>query len=124
MKVLLSVFPEFAERILDGTKRFEYRKASPKRQEARIVVLYATLPVGRVVGEFEIRQVLREHPNRLWAMTAKGSGISREYFDAYFEGRSDAYALEVQNPTRYAESLPLIEVSGSSTPPQSFQYLI
>lgn len=123
MRVLLSVFPEFAEGILNGTKRFEYRKSSPKRGEARVVMLYATKPVGRVVGEFEIARVLVDHPSALWDRTNSGSGISREYFNSYFEGRKQAFALEVRNPKRYSKPLTLVEVSGSSAPPQSFRYV-
>ena len=31
-----------------------YRRALPRNEAARTVVIYATLPVGKVVGEFEI----------------------------------------------------------------------
>ncbi|HDU3828587.1 TPA: ASCH domain-containing protein, partial [Klebsiella pneumoniae subsp. pneumoniae] len=62
MKVLLSIKPEFAEKILDGTKRFEFRKGIFKNQEISIVVIYATMPLGKVVGQFQIETILSGEP--------------------------------------------------------------
>ena len=123
MRVLLSIKPEYAEKILNGTKRFEYRKAAPRDTNVRTVVLYATMPVGRVIGEFEVASVIREPPDVLWRQTKAASGISRRFFDAYFKGRAEAVAIAVQRPKRYAKPLMLQEVLGSAMPPQSFQYL-
>ncbi|WP_369009144.1 ASCH domain-containing protein, partial [Escherichia coli] len=49
MKVLLSIKPEFAEKILNGTKRFEFRKGIFKNPQISTVVIYATMPLGKVV---------------------------------------------------------------------------
>jgi predicted transcriptional regulator len=123
MRVLLSIKPEYAEKILNGTKRFEYRKAAPRNADVRTVVIYATMPVGKVIGEFEVAGVLRERPDVLWRRTRTASGISRQFFDEYFSGRDKAVAFAVSKPKRYPKPLMLEDVSGSVTPPQSFQYL-
>ena len=123
MRVLLSIKPEYAEKILNGTKRFEYRKAVPRNESVRTVVIYATMPVGKVVGEFEVGGVLREKPSVLWNRTKEASGITRAFFDSYFSGRDEASAIAVRKPKRYAKPKNLQDVSGSATPPQSFQYL-
>ena len=123
MRVLLSIKPEYAEKILNGTKRFEYRKAVPRNEDVRTVVIYATMPIGMVIGEFEVGRVLREKPADLWRRTKSASGITREFFDSYFEGRNQAMAITVKKPKRYATPKSLEAVSGSRTPPQSFQYL-
>jgi len=123
MRVLLSIKPEYAEKILNGTKRFEYRKAAPRNEAVHTVVIYATMPVGRVVGEFEVAGVLRESPDVLWKQTRTASGITRAFFDEYFSGRDEAVAIAVRKPKRYPKPLMLEDVSGSATAPQSFQYL-
>ena len=58
MKVLLSIKPEFVERIFDGSKKYEYRKMLFKRNDINVVVIYASAPVKRVVGEFRIKDIL------------------------------------------------------------------
>jgi len=120
---LFSIKPEYAEKILNGTKRFEYRKTAPRNPDIRTVVIYATMPVEKVVGEFEVGEVLEQHPDALWNQTKSESGITRKFFDKYFEGRDKAVAITVRKPKRYPKALRLEDVSGSETPPQSFQYL-
>lgn len=123
MKVLLSIKPEYAEKILNGKKRFEFRKAIPKASGVTTVVIYATMPVGKVIGEFDIDKFLCEHPNDLWKITSKFSGISREFFDEYFSGRDRAHAIKVGKARRYEKPLDLKSVLHSGVAPQSFCYL-
>lgn len=123
MKVLLSIKPEYAEKILSGHKRFEFRKAIPKAEGIRTIVIYATMPVGKVVGEFDIDGVLEDHPRKLWPRTSEFSGITRKFFNEYFHGRSTAYAIKVKRARRYEVPMDLQHVARSTTPPQSFMYL-
>jgi len=123
MKLLLSIKPPFAEKILDGSKRFEFRRRIPKDSRVDTVVIYATLPVGKVVGEFSIKQIHSEHPDELWERTKKFSGISRQYYDDYFQGRRLAHAIEADSPRRYRRPRDISELLPSGAPPQSFAYL-
>lgn len=123
MKVLLSIHPEHAENILAGTKRFEYRKAIPRDPSVDTVVLYATQPVGKIVGEFSVSEILSGTPDSLWRKTRGASGISRRFFMDYFDGRDTAFAIGVDSPQRYATPQELVDVIETTTPPQSFRYL-
>lgn len=123
MKILLSIKPEYVEKILNGTKRYEYRKVMPRQGGVQSVVIYSTLPDGMVVGEFSIKRVLRRSPRELWALTSSESGISAEFFDAYFAGREVACAFEIDVATRYDHPKPLVDVCDTTHPPQSFRYL-
>ena len=55
MKILLSIKPEFVEKIISGEKKFEFRKSLPKRDGITTVVVYSTMPVGKVIGEFKVK---------------------------------------------------------------------
>jgi predicted transcriptional regulator len=122
-RVLLSVKPRFAEAILAGVKTFEFRRALFRRLDIKTVVLYASSPTCKVVGEFTIDQVLSLAPDALWGATQDGGGIDREYFDRYFEGRDTAHALKVKQARRYRSPLSLQKDLGIIHPPQSFCYL-
>lgn len=124
MKVLLSIKPEYAEKILDGRKRFEFRKAMPKAEGVRTVVIYATMPVGKVVGEFEVDECISHCPKDLWEITAEFSGISKSFFNSYFKGRATAHAFKVKSATRYDSPLNLADLIGTTAAPQSFRYLV
>jgi len=123
MKVLLSIRPEYAERIFDGSKQFEFRKAIFKSDKVRTVVVYATMPVGRVVGEFTVGEIIENKPSEVWRRTKDHSGITRDFFDEYFAGRARAFAIEVHNPKLYRKSLNLTDVHPSGVAPQSFCYI-
>lgn len=123
MKVLLSIKPEYAEKILEGEKHYEFRKALPKAPGVKTVVIYATKPVGKVVGEFDIDSLLSEKPGDLWSRTAEFSGITKRFFNEYFKGRSTAHAIKVRDVRRYEQPLELRSVLESGVAPQSFCYI-
>lgn len=123
MKVLLSIKPEYAEKILSGTKHYEFRKAIPKDPKVTTVIIYATKPVGMVVGEFDIEEFLSEAPSNLWNITSNFAGISKKFFCQYFRGRKTAYAIKVRNARRYDKPLELKSLVISGVPPQSFCYI-
>ncbi len=58
MKVLLSIKPKYAELIFDGSKKFEFRRTIFKNIQVKTVVVYASSPVQRVIGEFQIEEIL------------------------------------------------------------------
>jgi len=112
MKVLLSIKPQFVEQIIKGTKRYEFRKAIYKRTDIDTIVVYASSPVCRVVGEFKVDEILCETPEILWQHTHDSAGITREFFDRYFDKRDKAYAIRIksflpyENPTKLTEAFP------------------
>jgi predicted transcriptional regulator len=121
--VLLSIKPRFAEAILEGRKCFEFRRALFRQRDVTRVIIYASSPVCRVIGEFSIENILEMPPIELWEATHSSSGIDRDYFFDYFKGRDRAFALKVRSAVRYDTPLRLIEHLGMSRPPQSFCYV-
>jgi predicted transcriptional regulator len=123
MKVLLSIKPEFVEEIVLGKKKFEYRKSIFKRNDISSVVVYATKPYGKVIGEFEIEKILFDKPNNLWNQTKKYSGITKSYFNSYFEGREKGFAIQIKEFKAYEMPLNLFEFDNTlKAAPQSFCY--
>ena len=92
MKVVLSIKPEFANKIFDGTKKYEFRKAIFKNDTIKTIIVYASSPVQRVIGEFEIEKIINHDIDTLWGLTQQDSGISEDYFYQYFAEREIGYA--------------------------------
>ncbi len=122
MNVLLSIKPQFAEKIFNGTKKYEFRKAIFKDPNVKTVVVYASSPVSLVIGEFDIEEVLSDEPKELWKKTHKESGISEEFFFDYFSRREIAFAIKIKKTRRYKRPKELSK-SFNASPPQSFCYL-
>lgn len=122
-KVLLSIKPEFADKIFAGTKRFEFRRTIFRSADVKTVVVYSSSPVQRVVGEFDIRRVLELGLDELWKKTNKHAGIDKEYFDEYFDDKGTGYAIEIAHAKLYPEPKTLTSVCATAKPPQSFCYI-
>lgn len=120
-RILISINPEHVVNILNGTKKFEYRKIVA-RQEISSIVFYETAPVKKVVAEAKILGVLVLSPNELWEETKDYSGISKDFFDEYFNGRDVAYAYKLGKVQVYKTPKTLLEY-GIKYAPQSFVYL-
>lgn len=122
MKVLLSIKPEFAEKIFNGTKKYEFRRSVFKKQNVKTVVVYASSPVKRVIGEFEIENILNDDIQQLWNKTKEFSGISENFFFEYFTNKEKGYAIKIRKARKYDKELSLKD-DFNATPPQSFMYL-
>ena len=122
MKVLLSIKPKFAKQIFDGSKKFEYRKAIFKNQDIKTVVVYASSPIQKVIGEFEIDCIINDSIADLWEKTKYSAGIDKDYFYQYFSEREVGYAIKIKKTRKYRKPLSIKE-DFNLTPPQSFIYL-
>ena len=119
---LMSIRPQFAAAILDGSKRVEFRKR-PLAADIGTVVIYATAPVGAVVGEFGVVGQVVGTPEDLWARFAEVAGIDREGFFSYYDGSARAVGIVIGRVDRYDQPRPLGDVDPGARPPQSFKYL-
>jgi predicted transcriptional regulator len=113
--------PVYAEAIFSGRKRFEFRR-SIFRQDIRVVIVYITSPIGQVVGEFSVEDIITDDVAALWDRTETEAGISRRGFFDYFAGRDVGHAIVIGTVRRYKQTLDLQKTFGVR-PPQSFLYL-
>lgn len=122
MKALLSIKPEFAEKIFSGAKRFEYRKI-PFRKNVTNVVVYSSSPVQRIIGEFTVKRIIEGSPEEVWRRTQSYSGISKDFFTSYFSGKQTAYAIEINEFIRYKDEIDPFKENEGFVPPQSYRYM-
>lgn len=120
-EILLSINPEHVEKILDGTKMYEFRKVRCKETITKIVI-YSTSPVMKVVGEASIDGILENTPDKIWELTSEAAGIDRSFFDEYYRGKTKAVAFRIGDVERYDEPRSLADY-GLTYAPQSFAYL-
>ncbi|MGU1385696.1 ASCH domain-containing protein [Pseudomonas aeruginosa] len=123
MKVLLSIKPEYANKILAGEKKFEFRKVNFTNTAVNTVVIYATKPIGKVVGEFKVLDIYSDSPSKIWERTKRFAGIEKKFFDEYYHGRNMAVAIAVGEVCEYERPMELSELGTSVSPPQSFCYI-
>jgi len=119
--MLLSINPEHVENILNGSKKYEYRKVRCKSEISKIVI-YSTFPIMRIVGEVEVLDIIVDNPETVWKITSNASGISKHFFDDYFRNKSNAVAYKLGKVIIYNNPIQLEDL-GISNAPQSFMYI-
>ncbi len=119
--ILLSINPEYVERIFAGSKKYEFRKRLANKTVGKIL-MYSTSPTMKVVGEVQVVETISASPTALWECTKKFAGISRDKYRKYFKGCKVAYAYRLGQVIRYDPPKELSEFN-ISLPPQSFIYL-
>jgi len=124
--ILLSVRPEFASRILDGSKTVELRKQIPRVMPGDLVALYVSSPVKQLVATLEVVEVKAGDPRKLWQVFSPHAGVSRREYDDYFDGAKQAVGIYLRKLRRRSAPLTLSTLRGlieGFNPPQSFRYL-
>lgn len=119
--ILLSVNPEYVDKIFAGSKKYEYRKRLAIKTVDKILI-YSTAPIMNVVGAVQVVETISASPTALWECTKKFAGISREKYRKYFKGCKVAYAYQLGRVIRYDPPKELGEFN-VNLPPQSFIYL-
>ena len=87
------------------------------------IVVYASKPVDKVVGEMIVGDFLTYPTDELWECTKGKSGLTREEFFDYFHGKTNAHAIEIKSYQDYEQPIPLDVLLPGKTPPQSYCYL-
>ncbi len=121
-QVVMSVHPRYAEAIMDGRKKVEFRKR-PLASDVGTVWVYATAPVQRIVGCFEVDQTVNAPPRDLWRRFSAVGCIDRADFDRYYEGSSVGSGIRIKNVLRLEEPVLIQALLPSGVPPQSFAYV-
>lgn len=120
--ILLAIKPEFVAKMFDNKKTYEFRKKIFRYSENTRILIYASRPVKKVLGEFKVEDVISDIPEKLWEKTHPYSGINKLYFDEYFSGKNIGYAIKIRDLKKY--DIPLnLSFYNIKRPPQSFMYL-
>lgn len=125
MQVLLSIKPEYVEKIFLGEKKYEYRKKNMIKlidNKINTIIIYSTTPEKKIVGEFKIKKIMVSTPEKIWEKTSENSGISEKKYKEYYQNTEKSITLEIGRVKKYKIKKELKEY-GLKIPPQSFLYL-
>lgn len=125
--IILSIRPEFAQKIFEGMKQVELRRICPKQiGQGTLVLVYVSAPVQALFGAFKVDYVIKKPLQELWMLVRERAGVTRQEFNAYFQGVSSGIGIffsevwTLENPIKLQQLQQ--EVEGFS-PPQGFRYI-
>lgn len=120
--IILPIKQEYADKILSGQKKYEYRKNICTDNIEKIYV-YATSPVKAIIGEAEVVEKIIMNKDNLWKISEKQSGITKEFFDDYYKNSEFACAYKIGMVKRYNKCIELKDI-GINYTPQSYTYVL
>ncbi len=122
---LISIKPKYARAILAGTKTVELRRRIPKVVRGTRLWIYATRPLGAIVGSAIVQDIIEGPPAEVWERCMSRTAVTRSEFDDYFFGAETALALVLSQVIKRQEIgiEELREISEGFHPPQVLAWL-
>jgi len=107
---------------MTGEKKVEFRKVR-FRNEVSHVVVYASSPVQKILGYFEVAYMDEGSPKELWSRYSAVAGMFQDEFEAYYASATRGIAIGIGNICALRNPVPLRTLGASLTAPQGFVYL-
>lgn len=120
--VLMSIKPQYAEAIAKGEKKIEFRK-KPIMKSVKWVYVYATAPIKRIIGYFDVENVVCDTPSSLWNRFSKYGCIPKNKYDEYYHSRDCAYGILIKQFHAFDEHKNPTILCDTFRAPQSFRYI-
>lgn len=91
--LLLSIHPQHAARIFNGTKKVELRRVRPRIARGDWVLIYVTSPLKVLVGGCRVERIIEASLPNLWREVEHWACVSREVFDEYYLGATTGFGI-------------------------------
>ena len=126
----MSIKTKYAEKIFNGTKKWEYRKNLPRVGTPlfpSIVVVYSSGKDKAIIGHFTIKRMVKTPLDNLIKITGLPTNSETvRWFKSYYKNNSFCGAIEIQNFYRLPKPIKLDAIKRlipEFRPPQNFVYL-
>ena len=124
--IIISIKPEYAQKIIGGEKTIELRRKFPTKDIiGGIAIIYASSPVQKIIGYAVIEDVKKLSISLIWSKYNKQACVTKQFFNAYFKGLEEAFAIKLSQPIRLIEPIDIkqLEEKHSLSAPQSYRYV-
>ena len=119
---ILSIKPIYAQAIIEGTKKVEFRKKIFKREVEKIFI-YSSMPKKMIVGYFTIAEIIEDTPINLWKKFNKVGGISEKDFFEYYKNVEKGFSIKIDRVFKFEEEIEPSEFIEEFYAPQSYIYI-
>lgn len=118
-EILISIRPKYATAIIEGRKTVEYRRSLPLKNNIQKMWIYATQPIGLVLGTAYVHVWMDAH---ITEEDISRGLLTVDEFNEYFKGAKHRWSLEIKKVVPFDIPITLQQL-GISRPPQSWMYL-
>ena len=107
--VLMSIRPKYAEKIMKGEKKVEFRRICFGNDIKRVYI-YSSSPKKKIVGYFEVDQIIKASPAELWQRFHEMGGIDFNNYGKYFKQKDYGYAILIKKAVRLRKEISLSDL--------------
>lgn len=118
--VFLPIKPQYAQAIVRGEKKVEFRKKFPIN--VKRVIIYSSSPEKKILGWFDVDTVEVLHPQKAWELYNDVGSIDKEDFFAYYADKDTASVIKVKDVFEFSSEVPSPRELDIKIP-QSFFYV-
>ena len=120
--VILSIKPKYAQAIISGTKKVEFRKKIFKRPVDKVYI-YSSSPSKKLIGFFRFIEVVEDNPTELWNKFGQVGGINKADFFDYFKESEKGFAIVIDIVEKFKKGIDPIDFFENFCAPQSYIYI-
>jgi len=120
--VILSIKPKYAQAIVSGIKKVEFRKKIFKRPVDKVYI-YSSSPSKKLIGFFTFIEVVENSPEELWKGFQHVGGIDKEDFFEYFKDSEKGFAIVIDSVEKFKKGIDPIDFFENFCAPQSYIYI-
>ncbi|HLP48042.1 MAG TPA: hypothetical protein VK469_19015 [Candidatus Kapabacteria bacterium] len=127
-EIVLSIKPEYADKIKKRKKIVEVRRKFNKKWEGASAMLYASKPSQEFFGEARISRVIEDSPGEIWKLFKSDLGVHESMFFQYCQGTEKINALVLSDVEIFENGIQKNHIESllnkSVIPPQSYARII
>ena len=120
--VILSIKPIYAQAIIAGTKKVEFRKKIFKREVEKIFI-YSSMPKKKMIGYFTILDVIEDTPINLWNEFKEVGGITEKDFFEYYKNAEKGFSIKINEVVKFEKEIEPDDFIEKFCAPQSYIYI-
>lgn len=121
--MILSLKPQYAERVLNKTKRMELRRKFSKKWTGSNVLIYSSSPTRAIVAKVRIKAVIKDNPVSMWLKWSQDIDCDMEEYEHYTKDTTEIYGI-ILDEVEGIDPIPLTQLnhllSTELVPPQSY----
>lgn len=120
--VILSIKPIYAQAIIDGTKKVEFRKKIFKRNVEKVFI-YSSMPKKMIIGYFTISNIIEDSPKNLWERFKDIGGIKKNDFFEYYKNVETGFSIQIDKVVKFDKEIEPEDFIEEFCAPQSYIYI-
>ncbi|WP_279179297.1 ASCH domain-containing protein [Parabacteroides johnsonii] len=120
--ILISIQPQYVNKIIAKTKKVEFRKKFTSRNIDKVYI-YSSSPQKKIVAYFKIQKIDKDTPSHIWNKYKMIGGIDKVDFFNYYTNKNEAIAILFEELYVLRTPINPYHIFPDFYPPQNYMFI-